>query len=70
MLDSPQELAASVVPLMTVDAFSALVGLDVGVLRAQVDKGYWPTIRVGKYRLINVEAVRLAARVRGQEFAL
>jgi hypothetical protein len=49
------------VPVMTREAFAAAVGLPVTVLAAQCDRGYWPTLKVGKYSLINVELVRKAA---------
>ncbi|WP_322996105.1 hypothetical protein [Castellaniella sp.] len=53
--------AGSRVPLMTLEAFAQASGLTVGVLRAQVYRGYWPTVKVGKKVLINLEAVRLNA---------
>ncbi|WP_073103853.1 hypothetical protein [Pollutimonas bauzanensis] len=46
-------------PVMTVTAFSQLIGLEASVLQAQVNRGYWPTIKVGKRVFVNVEAVRL-----------
>jgi hypothetical protein len=55
---------------MTVEAFSSATGLDLGVLRAQVDRGYWPTMKVGKRRLINCEVLRLKAAERAEEFQL
>lgn len=42
------------VPLMTRERFGELSGLDDGVLRGMIDKGYLPTIKVGRYRLINL----------------
>lgn len=44
---------------MTVAAFSQLIGLEETVLQAQVNRGYWPTIKVGKRVFVNVEGVRL-----------
>lgn len=58
------------VPLMTREAFAAAIGLPVGVLMAQAERGYWPQITVGKRVFINVEAVRLKAAERAQEFKL
>jgi len=55
---------------MTAERFAELIGLQPGVVQAQLDRGYWPTVRVGKRCLINLEAVRLAARQRGAEFTL
>lgn len=56
------------VPLMTREAFAAAIGLPVSVLAAQIDRGYWPTLKVGKYSFINVELVRRNALAR--EFAV
>ncbi len=68
-MDSPTATVVSV-PLMTAERFAELIGLQPGVVQAQLDRGYWPTVRVGKRCLINLEAVRLAARQRGAEFTL
>ena len=65
------ESALSVgVPLMTRQAFALAVGLPIGVLIAQAERGYWPQITIGKRVFINVEAVRLKAVEKAQEFAL
>lgn len=48
-------------PLMTVAAFSEAMGLEEGVFQAQVHRGYWPTVKIGKRVFINVEGVRLQA---------
>ncbi|TAK95907.1 MAG: hypothetical protein EPO09_07180 [Aquabacterium sp.] len=58
------------VPVMTREAFATAIGLPVGVLIAQADRGMWPTVRVGKRTLINVEAVRVLAAQKAQEFDL
>ncbi|MFC3282850.1 DNA-binding protein [Litchfieldella rifensis] len=42
------------VPTMTIERFSQLSGLDEGVIYGHVRRGYLPTIKVGRYRLINV----------------
>lgn len=55
---------------MTREAFAQAVGLPLGVLTAQAERGYWPQITVGKRVFINVEAVRLKAAERAQEFTL
>jgi hypothetical protein len=57
-------------PLMTREAFAHAVGLPLGVLIAQADRGYWPQISVGKRVFINVEAVRIKAAEKAQEFTL
>ncbi|MBJ9655355.1 hypothetical protein [Burkholderia multivorans] len=56
------------VPVMTREAFAAAIGLPVTVLVAQCDRGYWPTMKIGKYSFINVELVRKSALAR--EFAV
>ena len=58
------------VPLMTREAFALAVGLPLGVLTAQAERGYWPQVTVGKRVFIHVEAVRLKALERAQEFCL
>ncbi|GAQ30430.1 hypothetical protein K6V18_06600 [Ralstonia insidiosa] len=49
------------VPVMTREAFAAAIGLPLTVLAAQCDRGYWPTLKIGKYSFINVELVRKSA---------
>lgn len=60
----------AVPPLMTRERFAEWVGIPHGVLQAQCDRGYWPQITVGKRVFINVEAVRVKAAERAQEFSL
>lgn len=55
------------VPLMTRQAFALAIGLPIGVLTAQAERGYWPQITIGKRVFINVEAVRLNAAERARE---
>jgi hypothetical protein len=57
-------------PVLTREAFAVAVGLDLGVVVSQCEKGYWPQIHVGKRVLVNVEAIRLAAAKKAQEFTL
>jgi len=45
---------ALVLPLMDRTKFAQLSGIDEGVLKAWIAKGYIPTYQVGKYRLINL----------------
>jgi len=58
------------VPLMTREAFAQAIGLPLGVLTAQAERGYWPQITVGKRVFINVEVIRLKAAERAEEFSL
>lgn len=62
--------AAVCSPLMTREAFANAIGLPVGVLVAQADRGYWPQMKVGRRVFINVEAVRVLAAARAQETVL
>lgn len=58
------------VPLMTREAFAQAVGLPVGVVIAQSERGYWPMLTVGKRVFVNVEALRVLAARRAEEFVL
>ena len=42
------------VPTMTIEHFSQLSGQDEGVLQGHIRRGYLPTIKVGRYRMIDV----------------
>ena len=64
----PMPMVAS--PLMTREAFAAAIGLPIGVLIAQCDRGYWPQVTKGKRVFINVEAVRLEALQQAREAGL
>lgn len=71
ILPVPNRIAiAMAMPLMTLEAFSKAIGIELTVLKAQQSRGYWPTIKVGKRVFINVEAVRIKAAERAAEFAL
>lgn len=48
------------VPVMTKERFAALVGVEVGVVRGMLDRGYLPAKKIGRHRFVNVAA--LAAR--------
>ncbi len=57
------------VPLMTRAAFALAVGLPIGVLVAQAERGMWGApVKVGKRVFINVEFVRLRAIQQAQLF--
>ena len=42
------------VPVMAFERFAELVGVSVDVVRGWIDKGYIPTVKIGRHRLINV----------------
>lgn len=72
------ELAASVSskqwigsPLVTRKRWAEMLGLPLGVLTAQCERGMWgPPVRIGKRVFVNVEAIRLKCAERAQEFTL
>lgn len=57
-------------PLVTRELWAQMLGLPVGVVVAQCERGYWPQITIGKRAFVNVEAVRVQCAERAQEFAL
>ncbi|GHD66103.1 hypothetical protein GCM10007350_27830 [Jeongeupia chitinilytica] len=59
-----QPLGASV--LVTRERWAELTGLPLGVIEAQCDKGYWPTVRKGKYSLINVAQIQQESLLQGR----
>jgi hypothetical protein len=61
---------ASNIPLMTREKWAAAIGLPVTVLISQTEKGYWPLTHIGKRVFINVEAVRIAAAKKAEQFTL
>lgn len=69
-IGSFDELRNVSVPVMTREAFASAVGLPAGVVIAAAERGLWPTVRVGKRSFINVEALRIAAARKAEEFSL
>ena len=55
------QLNSQALPILTAQKFSQLVGVDVGVVVAQLDRRILPCIRFGKRRFVNIEALRLIA---------
>lgn len=61
-MDSPGTPALALliaVPVMTKERFAELAGMDVGVVRGMLDRGYLPAIKVGRHRLVNVAALQV-----------
>lgn len=54
-------LAPSIIfcPVVTSQVFSRLSGLPLGVVEAQMDRRLLPVLRVGKRRLVDLEALRI-----------
>lgn len=53
-----QQLLTSVVvppvPVMAAERFAELVGVSPDVVRGWMDKGYIPTTKIGRWRLVNI----------------
>ena len=45
------------VPVRERERFAALVGIELGVVNGWIDRGYVPTVKIGRYRLINLAAL-------------
>jgi len=45
-------------PIISREKFAQLIGLPIGVLIGQCEKGYWPQVHIGKRVFINLELVR------------
>lgn len=55
------------VPLITREQFSKVTGLAIGVIEKQCERGYWPTVKVGKYSMINMAVIHEEALKHGRE---
>lgn len=42
------------VPLMHPTKFASSIGLSLGVIGGWIDQGYLPTVKTGRYQLINL----------------
>lgn len=47
-------------PLVSRERFAEMTGLPIGVIVGFCNKGYVPTLAMGKYSLINLELLRKA----------
>lgn len=45
-------------PLVSRERFAEMIGCPLGVVQGWINKGYIPTVPVGKYSLINLELMR------------
>lgn len=61
---------SSLPPLVTQAKWAELIGLSVGAVEAAVARRIWPFVKVGRHKFINVEAIRLAAIKKAEEFTL
>ena len=55
------------IPVMTKERFASLTGVEVGVIRGMLDRGYLPAIKIGRHRFVNVAA--LASRCVAEDSA-
>ncbi|MFK7160858.1 hypothetical protein V6U78_07400 [Marinospirillum sp. MEB164] len=53
---APQQLTGATVfaPLVTRETFARHIGLSVRVIDGWISNGYLPTVKMGKYSLVNV----------------
>lgn len=68
-MESQQLLTSMVVPpvpVMAADRFAELVGVSSEVVRGWIDKGYLPTMKIGRYRLVNLAALQREALQGGE----
>jgi len=42
------------VPVLHPDKFADSIGLSAGVVGGWIDQGYIPTVKVGRYRMVNL----------------
>jgi hypothetical protein len=57
-------------PLVTRERYATACGLESGVFFAQCERGYWPLVSIGKRVFVNVEAIRIAAAKKAEQFTL
>ena len=70
LMDMQSLPIAMSMPLMTREAFARAIGLPLGVLIKQTERGYWPTLKIGRRIFVNLEVIRIKAAERAVEFAL
>jgi hypothetical protein len=55
-------------PLVTRELYAKACGLELGVFISQCERGYWPLQSIGKRVFVNVEAIRIAAAKKAEQF--
>ena len=53
----PSSTVPPAIPVMERERFATLVGIDLGVVNGWIDRGYVPTVKIGRHRLINLAAL-------------
>ena len=46
-------------PVVSKERFAEISGLEVGVVRGMLDRGYLPSVKIGRHRMVNVAALQL-----------
>ncbi len=44
-------------PVVSKERFAEISGLEVGVVRGMLDRGYLPAMKIGRHRLVNLSAL-------------
>lgn len=59
-MDQPQapQVPANV-PVMTLERFAELSGLTVDTVYGHIRRGYLPSVKMGRYRLINITQLHI-----------
>jgi hypothetical protein len=68
MSKEPLPMFDSLPPLVTQAKWAELIGLSLGSVEAAVARRQWPFIKIGRHKFINVEALRVAAAKKADEF--
>lgn len=50
----PQHTLTVTVPEMTMEQYALAVGVTAGTVEKWVERGYLPSFKLGKYRMVNV----------------
>ena len=50
----PEQVTTVTLPVISCSRFAEMIGIEEGVVRGWIGKGYIPTYSVGKYTLINL----------------
>ena len=57
---------ALVSPVMSKERFAEACGLEVGVIRGMLDRGYLPTVKIGRHRMVNLAALQAGCLASGK----
>lgn len=54
MRQLPMQTISATGPIVTKKLFSQLTGLTEETIRGMIERGYLPTVKLGKHRMVNV----------------